>query len=123
MNIKTEQNCNLLYIYMDVHHGHFRSHADSKGHRMPFSEGARAICHLCPEGADHEGTLCSLLLSCQKVFEACAPMTFRVTYHTTGLRSYSDREDVGIDALAVRRWRKAFQPRSHDLRAIWLVGV
>lgn len=90
---------------------------------MPHADGARAVYHLCLESAGHEGTLCSHLLSCQKVFEACAPLTFRVTYHTTGLCSCSDREDVEIDALAVRWWRKAFQPWSHDIGALWLVGV
>lgn len=84
---------------------------------MPYADGARAVYHLCLESAGHEGTLCSHLLSCQKVFEACAPMAFRVTYHTTGLCSCSDREDVEIDALAVRWWRKVFQPWSHDIGA------
>lgn len=90
---------------------------------MPHADSAGAVYHLCLESAGHEGTLCSCLLSSQKVFEVCTPMTFRVTYHTTGLRSYSGCEDVEIDALAVRRWRKDFDPWSHDMGAIWLVGV
>lgn len=86
---------------------------------MPHADSAGAVYHLCLEGAGHEGTLCSCLLSSQKVFEVGTPMTFRVTYHTTGLRSYSGCEDVEIDALAVRRWRKDFDPWSHDMGAIW----
>lgn len=76
--------------------------------KTPHAVGPRAVCHLCLECAGHKGTLRSSLLSCQKAFEAFAPMTFGVTYHTTGLRSYSDRGDVEINALAARRrWWKA----------------